>query len=227
LTERAVVLLSGGLDSTTAAAWAKREGFALHALSVDYGQRHAIELERAGRVARALGCVERRVVKIDLRAIGGSALTDAIDVPKDRTDAAIGHGVPVTYVPARNAVFLSCALGLAEVVGAHAIVVGVNVLDSSGYPDCRPEFIRAFEALANVATAAATERGVRFQVMAPLIDKTKAEIVRLALELAAPLEHTWSCYDPRGELACGRCDACHLRLKGFREAGARDPVGYV
>lgn len=226
--ERAVVLLSGGLDSTTSAAWARREGFVLHALTIDYGQRHRIELDRAARVARALGCASHRTFFVDLRAIGGSALTDAIDVPKDRTEEAIGQGVPVTYVPARNTVLLSCALALAEVVRATAIVIGVNVLDSSGYPDCRPAFVSAFEALANVATAAATERGVRFRVLAPLLDLGKAGIVRLALDLGAPIEHTWSCYDPApGERACGRCDACLLRLKGFREAGAADPIAYV
>jgi 7-cyano-7-deazaguanine synthase len=225
---RAVVLLSGGLDSTTAAAWARRVGHELHALSIDYGQRHAIELERAARVASALGCASHRVVKIDLRAIGGSALTADLAVPKDRSEAELGAGVPITYVPARNAVFLSCALGLAEVVGAPHLVIGVNVLDSSGYPDCRPAFVRAFEELANQATAAATERGVRFRVLAPLVDLTKAGIVKLALELGAPLELTWSCYDPvRGELACGHCDACQLRLKGFREAGSRDPIRYA
>jgi 7-cyano-7-deazaguanine synthase len=225
---RAVVLLSGGLDSTTAAAWAKREGWELLALAVDYGQRHRIELERGEAVARALGCRERRVVKIDLRAIGGSALTDEIAVPKDRPDEAIGHGVPVTYVPARNAVFLSCALGWAEVAGASAIVIGANVLDSSGYPDCRPAFLRAFEAMAAVATAAATERGERVQVLAPLIELSKAGIVKLALELRAPLELTWSCYDPQpGPVSCGRCDSCHLRRKGFAEAGVADPVPYA
>ena len=223
--KRAVVLLSGGLDSTTAAAWAKREGYALHALSIDYGQRHRLELERGARVARALGCVERRVVAIDLRASGGSALTDAIAVPKDRDEAAIGTGVPVTYVPARNAVFLSCALGYAEVAGASAIVIGANVLDSSGYPDCRPAFLAAFEALAAVATAAATERGERVRILAPLIELSKAGIVRLAREVGAPIALTWSCYDPQpGERVCGRCDSCLLRAKGFAEAGEPDPA---
>jgi 7-cyano-7-deazaguanine synthase len=226
-----VVLLSGGLDSTTAAAWAKREGYDLLALAIDYGQRHRVELERGAAVARALGCLERRVVQVDLRAIGGSALTDAISVPKDRDHAAIGRGVPVTYVPARNTVFLACALGYAEVARARAIVIGANVLDSSGYPDCRPEFLAKFEELASLATAAATERGERVRVLAPLVQLTKAGIVRLARELGAPLEHTWSCYDPEiratGPLACGRCDSCQLRLKGFAEAGERDPIAYV
>ena len=222
---KAVVLLSGGLDSTTAAAWAKREGYELHALSIDYGQRHRLELEAGAQVAHALGCKERRVVTIDLRAIGGSALTDKIAVPKDRSHEAIGQGVPVTYVPARNTIFLACALGFAEVVGAGAIVIGANVLDSSGYPDCRPEFLQKFEELAALATAAATERKERVRIVAPLIKLSKKEIVELAREVKAPLELTWSCYDPRpGPKVCGRCDACLLRAKGFAEAGGRDPA---
>lgn len=226
--KRAVCLLSGGLDSTTAAAWAKREGFLLHALAIDYGQRHRIELDRGEKVARALGCVERRVVTIDLRAIGGSALTDSIPVPKDRSHESIGLGVPTTYVPARNTIFLACALGYAEVVDARAIVIGANVLDSSGYPDCRPAFLAAFEQLAALATAAATEKGETVSVLAPLVRLSKKEIVLLARELAAPLELTWSCYDPQpGEKACGRCDSCQLRLKGFAEAGAKDPIAYA
>ena len=228
--KRAVALVSGGLDSTTAAAWAKREGFAVHALSIDYGQRHKVELDRSARVANALGCVERRVVAIDLRAIGGSALTADIAVPKDRPleHPSTSASIPVTYVPARNTIFLACALGYAEVIGARAIVIGANVLDSSGYPDCRPAFLEAFEKLAAVATAAATEKGEKVQVLAPLVKLSKAEIVKLALELGAPLELTWSCYDPRpGEKACGRCDSCQLRLKGFAEAGAKDPVAYA
>ena len=222
---KAVALVSGGLDSTTAAAWAKREGWTVHALAVDYGQRHRIELARSDKVARALGCAERRVVKIDLRAIGGSALTDEIAVPKDALHAV---KIPPTYVPARNTIFLACALGWAEVLGARAIIIGANVLDSSGYPDCRPEFLRAFEQLASVATAAATERGEKVSILAPLIRLSKSEIVKLALELKAPLELTWSCYDPQpGEKACGHCDSCLLRLKGFAEAGTRDPVAYA
>jgi 7-cyano-7-deazaguanine synthase len=225
---KAVCLLSGGLDSTTAAAWAKREGHELHALGIDYGQRHRIELERGEKIARQLGCKQRRVVSVDLRAIGGSALTSAIAVPKDRSHEAIGQGVPVTYVPARNTVFLACALGFAEVIGARAIVIGANVLDSSGYPDCRPAFLDAFEKLAAVATAAATERGETVKILAPLVQLSKKEIVKLALELGAPLELTWSCYDPQpGEKACGRCDSCQLRLKGFAEAGAKDPIAYI
>lgn len=225
---KAVCLLSGGLDSTTAAAWAKREGYELHALGIDYGQRHKVELARGEKVAQRLGCKQRRVVSVDLRAIGGSALTSAIAVPKDRSHDAIGQGVPVTYVPARNTVFLACALGFAEVIGARAIVIGANVLDSSGYPDCRAAFLDAFEKLAALATAAATERGETVKILAPLVHLSKKEIVKLALELGAPIELTWSCYDPQpGEKACGRCDSCLLRLKGFAEAGARDPIAYA
>ncbi len=167
-------------------------------------------------------------MSVDLRAIGGSALTSAIAVPKDRSHDAIGQGVPVTYVPARNTVFLACALGFAEVIGARAIVIGANVLDSSGYPDCRAAFLDAFEKLAALATAAATERGETVKILAPLVHLSKKEIVKLALELGAPIELTWSCYDPQpGEKACGRCDSCLLRLKGFAEAGARDPIAYA
>jgi 7-cyano-7-deazaguanine synthase len=226
--ERAVTLLSGGLDSTTTTCWALREGFEVTALSVDYGQRQRIELERARAVAARLG-VPHRVVTLDLRTIGGSALTDdAVAVPKDRSADDMSHGVPITYVPARNTILLGLALGLAEVVGASRLVIGANAIDYSGYPDCRPEFLRAFEEVATKGTCAGAERGVRFKVEAPLLSLSKADIVRLALELKAPLELTWSCYDPReGELACGRCDACALRLKGFREAGARDPIPYA
>ncbi len=224
-----MVLLSGGLDSTTTTCWALREGYAVTALSVDYGQRQRVELERSRQVAERLG-IERRVLSVDLAAVGGSALTDpGIEIPKDRDEAAIGVGVPVTYVPARNTLLLALALGLAETLGARHLVIGVNALDFSGYPDCRPEFLRAFEALAAVATKAGAEEGQRYTVLAPLLDKTKAEIVSLALELDAPLELTWSCYDPvePGPLACGRCDACALRLRGFAEAGANDPTQYT
>lgn len=226
--DRAVSLLSGGLDSTTATAWALAQGLEVTALSVDYGQRQRLELERARAVAARLG-VRHRVVTLDLRAIGGSALTDdAIAVPKDRPADDLGHDVPVTYVPARNTVLLSLALGLAEVEGASKLVIGANAVDYSGYPDCRPAFLRAFEAVAAAGTRAGAEQGVRFEVLAPLLELTKAGIVRLAREVNAPLELTWTCYDPQpGELACGRCDACALRLKGFREAGVEDPVPYV
>jgi len=224
----AVLLLSGGLDSTTLLALAVREGYAVHALSFRYGQRHAHELAAAERVARAYGAVEHRVATIDLGLFGGSALTADLDVPKDRSDAELATGVPITYVPARNTVFLSFALAYAEVAGAADIFIGVNALDYSGYPDCRPEFVAAFERLANVATAAATEGRRRIRIRAPLLHMTKAEIVRLGLDLGVDHALTTSCYDPDpAGRACGRCDACRLRLKGFAEAGAADPAAYV
>jgi 7-cyano-7-deazaguanine synthase len=223
----AVVLLSGGLDSTTTLAVARHRGFACHTLAVDYGQRHHVELERAASAAVALGAVAHRVVRLDLRAIGGSALTADIAVPKDRSDAAIGHGVPVTYVPARNTILLGLALGFAETVGAFDLFLGANVLDYSGYPDCRPEFLTAFEGLANLATKAGVEGG-RFRVHAPLIQLTKAEIIREGLRLGVDYAGTLSCYDPDpAGRACGRCDSCHLRRKGFAEAGVPDPTHYV
>ena len=223
----AVVLLSGGLDSATTAGVAKAAGFGVYALSVDYGQRHRVELDRAAAVAVALGVKDHRVVTLDLRAVGGSALTSDVPVPKDRTDDAIGRGVPVTYVPARNTILLGLALGYAETVGAFDLFVGANVLDYSGYPDCRPEFLAAFEAVANLATKAGTEGGGRFRVHAPLIRMTKAEIVREAGRLGVDLSLTLSCYDPdAGGRACGRCDSCHLRRKGFAEAGVPDPTRY-
>lgn len=227
-TDRAVSLLSGGLDSTTATCWALRRGLEVTALSVDYGQRQRVELDRARAVAARLG-VPHRVVRLDLAAIGGSALTDAaLEVPKDRPPDDLARDVPVTYVPARNTVLLALALGLAEVTGASKLVIGANAVDYSGYPDCRPAFLRAFEAVAAAGTRAGAEQGVRFEVLAPLLELTKAGIVRLAREVGAPLELTWTCYDPQpGERACGRCDACQLRLKGFREAGERDPVPYA
>jgi 7-cyano-7-deazaguanine synthase len=219
------------MDSAVALEEAKRDGYLPYALTVRYGQRHACELEAAQRVARAAGVAEHRVVDVDLAALGGSALTGAHPVPKDRDERAIGAGVPVTYVPARNTLFLALALGWAEVLGAADLYVGVNALDSSGYPDCRGEFLRAFEGLASVATAAATERGVRFRVHAPLLRLTKQEIVLRAEELGVDLGLTHTCYDPAqggdGWLACGRCDACTLRLKGFREAGRTDPIRYA
>lgn len=228
MADRAVSLLSGGLDSTTTTAWALRQGLEVTALSVDYGQRQRLELARARAVAARLG-VPHRVVTLDLRAIGGSALTDdAIAVPKDRPEADLAHEVPVTYVPARNTLLLSLALGLAEVVGASKLVIGANAVDYSGYPDCRPGFLRTFEAVAAAGTRAGAEQGVRFEVLAPLLSLSKAGIVRLAREVQAPLELTWTCYDPQpGERACGRCDACALRLKGFREAGDHDPIAYA
>lgn len=221
-----VVLLSGGLDSCVACAATRAAGRAVHAVSFDYGQRHRTELAAAARIAAALGCTTHRVVRVDLRAIGGSVLTDAGPVPKGRSDAAIGQGIPSTYVPARNTVFLALALGLAETVGADELVIGANAIDYSGYPDCREPFLRAFEALANVATAAGTTGAARFRVAAPLLRLTKAEIVRLGVELGAPLALTTSCYDPSGDGAapCGACDACILRRRGFDEAGVADPA---
>ena len=219
----AVVLLSGGLDSATVLAWMRREGFACHALSFRYGQRHSVELDRAAELARSLGAVEHRVAEIDLRAFGGSALTADIAVPKDRDDSAIAHGVPVTYVPARNTIFLAFALAYAETLGAGDIGIGVNAIDYSGYPDCRPEFIAAFETLANLATRAGTEGASRFRIHTPLQDLSKAGIVRLALDLGVPVGRTLSCYDPSPEgRPCGRCDACILRRRGFAEAGVAD-----
>ncbi|WP_408889115.1 7-cyano-7-deazaguanine synthase QueC [Myxococcus faecalis] len=226
MTKRAVVLTSGGLDSTTCVAMAKAKGFEPVCLAVAYGQRHAVELERAREVATALGVKDFRVVGIDLRQVGGSALTADIDVPKDRPADEMSHGVPVTYVPARNALFLSLALGLAEVVGATDIYIGVNAVDYSGYPDCRPEFIRSFEAMANLATKAGVE-GARFTVHAPLSGLTKADIIREGVRLGVDYGITHSCYDPDAQgRACGRCDSCLLRKKGFEEAGVPDPTRY-
>jgi 7-cyano-7-deazaguanine synthase len=251
----AVVLLSGGLDSSTTLVVAKSQGFACHALTFDYGQRHRQELDSAGRIARAMGVVEHRIVRIDLSAqagFGHSALTDDIAVPKgrrgeeerrgdaetrrrgekdegkdERATGGAGEHIPVTYVPARNTIFLSIALGYAEVVGAFDIFIGVNAIDYSGYPDCRPAFVEAFEKLANLATAAGVEGKGRFRVHAPLIRMTKAEIIRAGLALGVDYALTHSCYDPDPEgLACGRCDSCRLRLRGFEEAGAKDPGRY-
>jgi 7-cyano-7-deazaguanine synthase len=225
--KRAVALLSGGIDSTTMLAIAIAEGYAAYALSFDYGQRHQIETEAARRVARSLGAKEHRIAKIDLRIFGGSALTDNIDVPKQRSEKEIAHGIPVTYVPARNTIFLAYALAWAEVILVSDIFLGVNAIDYSGYPDCRPEFIEAFETLANLATKAGAE-GKRFQIHTPLIKFSKAEIIRKAVELGVDLSLTHSCYDPSPEgIACGECDSCLLRLKGFREAGIKDPIRYV
>ena len=219
----AVVLLSGGLDSATVLAWMKREGFACHALSFRYGQRHEVELARAAELARTLGAVEHKVAEIDLRAFGGSALTADIAVPKDRAADEMAHGVPVTYVPARNTIFLAFALAYAETIGASDLAIGVNAIDYSGYPDCRPDFIAAFERLAILATKAGAEDGARFRVHTPLQSLSKAGIVRLAVGLGVPVGRTVSCYDPAPEGApCGRCDACLLRRKGFDEAGVAD-----
>ena len=222
---QAVVLLSGGLDSATALAIARAEGFETYALSFDYGQRHDRELDSARRVAAALGAEEHLVLRLDLRAIGGSALTADIAVPKGRSVEAMGSGIPVTYVPARNTIFLSHALAWAEVLECQDIFIGVNALDYSGYPDCRPEFIEAFERMANLATRAGVEGRSRLRIHTPLIRLTKAEIVARGIALGVDFGLTWSCYEPRPDgLACGRCDSCLLREKGFREAGLRDPV---
>lgn len=225
---KAVVLLSGGLDSATVAALALAEGRVVSALSFDYGQRHTHELRAAARVAQHLGITDHRTVRVDLSAIGGSALTSAgIPVPHHAPDQ-IGQGpIPTTYVPARNTVFLAVALGLAEVVGAHELHFGANALDYSGYPDCRPAFVEAFQALANVATRDAVQGGARFRVVAPLMQLTKADIIRRGTALGVPYALTHSCYDPVGEDACGRCDACVLRRKGFEEAGVADPTRYA
>jgi 7-cyano-7-deazaguanine synthase len=224
---RAVVLLSGGLDSTTVVAMALAQGYKVCALSFDYGQNHKIELESAKRVAAKLGVEQHAIVKVDLRSFGGSALTSELPVPKHRTAEDIGHGVPVTYVPARNTVFLSLALAWAETLGVTDIFLGVNALDYSGYPDCRPEFIRAFETLANLGTKMGTEEGKRITIHTPLIAMSKKQIVEAGMRLGVDYSETISCYDPgeRGE-ACGACDACLLRLKGFAEAGLADPVVY-
>ena len=225
--KRAVVLLSGGIDSTTTLAIAIVEGYEAYALSFDYSQRHQIETEAARRVAKSLGVKEHRIAKIDLRVFGGSALTDAIAVPKQRFETEIAHGIPVTYVPARNTIFLAYALAWAEIIPADDIFIGVNAIDYSGYPDCRPEFIEAFENLANVGTKAGVE-GRRFRVHSPLIKLSKADIIRKAVERGVDLSLTHSCYDPTAEgLACGECDSCLLRLKGFREVGIQDPIRYV
>jgi 7-cyano-7-deazaguanine synthase len=222
----AVVLLSGGLDSATVLALARNEGFDAHCLTVDYGQRHHVELDAAERVAAALGAASHRVVRLDLRAIGGSALTAEIEVPKD-TDPDDGR-IPVTYVPARNTVLLGLLLGLAEVLAAADLFIGANAVDYSGYPDCRPAFLEAFERLANLATVAATEGGVSFHVHAPLLHLTKAEIIRRGIELGVDYGLTHSCYDPDPTgLACGRCDSCILRRRGFEAAGVPDPTRYV
>jgi len=218
---RAVVLLSGGLDSYTAAAIAKSQGFDLYALTIAYGQRHAREIESARAVARALACARHLELPIDLRAIGGSSLTSDMPVPENRDLAATD--IPSTYVPARNTVFLALALGWAEVLGSSDLVIGVNALDYSGYPDCRPEFIAAFEALANLATRAGVE-GAQFRIHTPLITLSKADIIRKGLSLGLDYGLTHSCYNPEGARPCGRCDSCVLRARGFAEAGVPDPL---
>ena len=226
--KKAVVLLSGGLDSTTALAIARNEGYELYTMSFRYGQRHSVELESACRVAKIIGVEKDLVVDVDLRAIGGSALTDEFEVPKDRGDEGLASGIPVTYVPARNTIFLSFALAWAEVLGAQDIFIGVNALDYSGYPDCRPEYIEAFEKMASLATKAGVEGRIQLKIHTPLIAMTKAEIIKTGLELGVDYSLTHSCYDPTVEgLSCGKCDSCRLRLKGFAEAGIRDPLSYA
>jgi 7-cyano-7-deazaguanine synthase len=227
-TRPAVVLLSGGLDSATALAVARRDGFRCHALSIAYGQRHAAELDAARRVARALGAVEHRVVPLDLRPFGGSALTGDAPVPHERSADEMSHGIPITYVPARNTIFLSLALAWAEVLESFDIFVGVNCLDYSGYPDCRPEFISAFEKLANLATKAGVEKTGTFHIHAPLIQLSKAEIIKLGVSLGVDYGLTHSCYDPAPDgSACGTCDSCQLRRAGFAAAGVPDPTRYA
>ena len=224
---RAVVLLSGGLDSATCLAWARDRGFEPHTLAVDYGQRHRAELEAARRVAASLGAASHRVIAVDLRALGGSALPADLEVPRDRSAAVIGSGIPVTYVPARNTVLLALALGLAEALEARDLVAGMNAIDYSGYPDCRPEFVRTFEALAQLATRAGVEGG-SFTIHTPLMALDKAGIVRLGARLGVDFALTHSCYAPAPDgAACGRCDACLLGLNGFRAAGSGDPVRYA
>lgn len=223
---RAVVLASGGLDSTVTAAIAKQDGCEIYCLTIAYGQRHAVEVERARQVAAALGAAGHLVLALDLRAIGGSALTTTAPVPKDRDRQERSHGIPSTYVPGRNLIFLSLAAAHAEVLGASRIYFGANVLDYSGYPDCRPEFIRAFEAAVREGTKAGAE-GVKFEVKTPLLSMTKTEIIRRGMELNVPFHLTHSCYDPAGNLACGRCDSCLIRREGFAKAGVVDPIAYA
>lgn len=224
---KAVCLLSGGLDSSACLAFARKDGYECYALSFDYGQRHRIELDAAARVAADLGAARHLVVRFDLRAIGGSALTADLDVPKSSSAEAIGQGIPITYVPARNTIFLSFALAWAEVLGASDIFIGVNAIDYSGYPDCRPEFIEAFEKMANLATKAGVEGRTQVRIHTPLIRLSKAGIVRLAAALGVDFRLTHSCYDPDEQgRSCGACDSCLLRRKGFEEAGMKDPLEY-
>jgi 7-cyano-7-deazaguanine synthase len=225
---KAVVLSSGGIDSTTAMAIAKKEGYEIYSLSFDYGQRHYRELDAARKVAHGLGAKSHFVIKIDLGKIGGSALTDSIEVPKARSEDEMKKEIPVTYVPARNTIFLSYALAWAEVLEASDIFIGVNSIDYSGYPDCRPEYIKSFENMANLAIKAAVEGKLKINIRTPLIKMTKAEIIRRGVELGVDYRLTHSCYDPSPDgKACGQCDSCFLRKKGFREAGIPDPTQYV
>lgn len=225
---RAVVLLSGGLDSSTTLAIAREQGFECHAISFDYGQRHRFELKAAGKVAEAGGATQHIVYQLDTQTFSGSALTGAVDVPKDRSDEDMSAGIPITYVPARNTVFLSVALGWSEVVGAYDLFVGVNAVDYSGYPDCRPEYIAAFQKMANLATKAGVENEAPYRIHAPLISLTKAEIIQAGTRLGVDYGLTHSCYDPLPDgTSCSHCDSCRLRLKGFAEAGLTDPLIYA
>jgi 7-cyano-7-deazaguanine synthase len=225
---KAVVLSSGGIDSTTAMAIARYEGFKIYSLSFFYGQRHAFELQAAQKVADAIGVTKHLVINIDLKQIGGSSLTDDIDVPKDRGEQEMTRGIPVTYVPARNTIFLSFALAWAEVLKSPDIFIGVNAIDYSGYPDCRPEYIDAFERMANLATKAGVEGAANIRIRTPLIHLTKAQIIQKGMELGVDFALTHSCYDPSPQgLACGKCDSCFLRRKGFKEAGVTDPTRYI
>jgi 7-cyano-7-deazaguanine synthase len=226
--KKAVVLSSGGIDSTTVMAMAKHEGFEIYSLSFFYGQRHAVELEAAQKVADAMGAAKHLVVNIDLNKIGGSSLTDDMDVPKARDERAMSQEIPVTYVPARNTIFLSFALAWAEVLESSDIFIGVNAIDYSGYPDCRPEYIHAFEHMANLATKAGVEGITKIKINAPLIRLTKSQIIKKGIRLGVDYSLTHSCYDPSPQgLACGRCDSCFLRKKGFKEAGIDDPTRYI
>ncbi len=223
----AVVLASGGLDSTVTAAVARRDGCRVYLLTIDYGQRHGVEVERARQVGQSLGAEGHLVITLDLRSIGGSALTDDQPVPKDRTEAQRGEGIPNTYVPARNTIFLSLALAYAETLGALKIYIGANVLDYSGYPDCRPEYLRAFEEVARLGTRAGS-LGKGIEIRAPLLHMTKADIIRTGTKLGVPFHLTHSCYDPLPDgTACGHCDSCHIRKAGFEEAGLADPIPYA
>jgi len=227
VSRRAVVLLSGGLDSTTTLAIAQSQGFVAHAMTFRYGQRHEVEIDAARKIAAQRGVAQHVITDIDLRVFGGSALTSNIDVPKGRSIDEMGHGIPITYVPARNTIFLSFALAWAEVLGSSDIFIGVNALDYSGYPDCRPEYIEAYQRMANLATKAGVEGVQRLAIHTPLISLSKAEIVRKGLELKVDYALTSTCYDPTPDgAACGRCDACQLRLKGFSENGMSDPAAY-
>lgn len=226
--KKAVVLSSGGLDSTTTMAIAKHEGFEIYSLSFSYGQRHVFELEAAQKVADFIGVVEHLVINIDLKKIGGSSLTEDIDVPKHRDESEMTQGIPVTYVPARNTIFLSFALAWAEVLKSSDIFIGANAIDYSGYPDCRPEYIEAFERMANLATKTGVEGTTKIRIKTPLIHLTKAQIIQKGIELGIDYTLTHSCYDPSSQgLACGECDSCLLRKKGFKEAGITDPTRYI